>query len=147
QSRLVFAAAVLGFMALLYFAVRNAGLEPWVAAALSTVMIGVGVELTCYYYCFVLALALLLEKRREVGLLLLAFTAITQFIGWAPLSAMSRWEDEKYAAMSFAAIITFALVLWLFTKDGTRYCLAPELVPAPGGDGPKGREKKKRRGG
>jgi hypothetical protein len=145
EARPLYIAGILGFLALLFFAARGAKFEPWVVAALSTVMIPVSVELTCYYYCFIIALALLVEKRREVALLLLGLTAITQFIQWAPLSNMSSWDDEKYVAMSFATLIAFGLVQWLFTKDGERYCLAPEppLEPAPSEAA--GRDKKKRR--
>ncbi len=42
-------------------ALRDA--EPWVACALGAMMIAVGVELTCYYYSFLFAVALLYHKR------------------------------------------------------------------------------------
>ncbi len=143
----LFIAAVLGFLALLFFAVKGAGLEPWAAAALSTLMIGVGVELTSYYYCFLVAFAPLFVKRREVGMVLLGFTALTQFIGWSPLPGMSQWDDEKYTSMSFAVLITFAVIAWTFTRDGAKFCLPAEAVPdgGPSGGSP-GKGRKKGRG-
>ncbi len=130
QVKPVFVLAVLGFLTLLYFAVKPAGTEPWVAAALSVTVIAVGAELTCYYYAFVIALALLQQKRSEVGLLLLAFTATTMFIGIAPFPNMSTWDDEKYVAMSVAALVAFSGVLWLFTAQGAKHGLGPE-APLP----------------
>ena len=67
---MLFAIAALGFVTLLWFAVRGA--EPWVACALSATMIAVGVELTCYYYSFLIVVALLYNKRKEAGAMLLA---------------------------------------------------------------------------
>lgn len=141
EARWVFAAGVVAFLALLYFALRGAleprsgepPLEPWMAAALSAPLIAVGTELTCYYYAFVVAIALLHERRCEVGLLLLGYCAITQFIARAPLPWMSRWLDEQYTAMSVAALAAFGAVMWLFTHDGARYCLAPASVTPSAG--------------
>jgi hypothetical protein len=64
---------VFAFVALLYRAVR--GFAAWEAAALSAMMIAVVPELTCYYYSFLIVMALLWVKRKEVGLALLAVTA------------------------------------------------------------------------
>lgn len=130
ESKPLFYALVLGSLVLLYFAVRGAGLEPWAAAALSVAMIAVGAELTSYYYCLVMGLAVLVVLRREVGLFLLALTAMTQFIGLAPLDTMSKWEDEQYTAMSFASLIAFAGILWCFTPFGSRSCLPVEEPPS-----------------
>ncbi|MFZ5469512.1 MAG: hypothetical protein ACOZIN_08755 [Myxococcota bacterium] len=129
----LYVAIALGFAVLLYFAIRGAGNEPWMAAALSTGMIAVGAELTCYYYGFVVAIATLWLKKREVGLLLLTLCGVTHFIHWAPFPNMSGWDDEKYVAMSFAALVAFGGVMWAFTPHAEKYCLPEEglaLTPA-----------------
>jgi hypothetical protein len=119
----LFVAAAAGFGALLWFAVR--GVEPWVACSLSATMIAVGVELTCYYYAFLVAVALLYEKRREVGVALLAVTAATGFIDWAPTRflpdtglwrwiKMPTWLDEQYMWMAVVTLIGFGWILYRF---------------------------------
>ena len=108
ERKFLFAIAALGFATLLWFAVRGA--EPWVACALSAMMIAVGVELTCYYYSFLIVVALLYDKRKEAGAMLLAVTASTSFIDWAPTRflpetgiwrwlKMPTWLDEQYMWM------------------------------------------------
>jgi hypothetical protein len=119
----LFAVAALGFLALLWFAVR--GVEPWVACALSATMIAVGVELTCYYYSFLIVVALLYDKRKEAGAALLAVTAATSFIDWAPTRflpetgiwrwlKMPTWLDEQYMYMGAVTLIAFAWILYRF---------------------------------
>jgi hypothetical protein len=134
QRRVLFAIVAAGFVALLWFAVRRT--EPWVACALSATMIAVGivpsarhviegVELTCYYYSFLTVVALLYEKRREVGLVLAAVTASTGFIDWAPTRflpegppwswmKMPTWLDEQYMWMSVTTLIGFGWILYRF---------------------------------
>jgi hypothetical protein len=111
---------VLAFAALLYRAVR--GLAPWEATALASVMIAVVPELTCYYYSFLIVVALLWEKRKEVGLALLAITAATGFIDWAPTQFLPRkfpwmmptWLDEQYTWMSIVTLLGFGYILYEF---------------------------------
>ncbi len=121
--KVLFAVAALAFGALLWFSVR--GTEPWVAACLSATMIAVGVELTCYYYSFLIAVTLLYQKRREVGATLLAVTAATSFIDWAPTRflpdagiwrwmKMPTWLDEQYMWMAIVTLIGFAWILYRF---------------------------------
>ena len=62
--------------------------EPWVAAALGITFIPIGVELTCYYYAFIIGLGVLWTEREQVGRWLLFLTAYTQFAAWAPLGGM-----------------------------------------------------------
>ncbi len=123
ERKVLFGIAALGFLTLLWFAVR--GVEPWVACALSATMIAVGVELTCYYYSFLLVVALLYEKRKEAGAMLLAVTASTSFIDWAPTRflpetgvwrwlKMPTWLDEQYMWMGALTLIGFAWILYRF---------------------------------
>jgi hypothetical protein len=117
---LVFAGA---FVVLLFAAVRDA--EPWVALSLGATMIAVGVELTCYYYSFLFAIAFLYHKRREAGAILLGVTAATGFIDWAPTRylpdvrpwvnlKMPQWLDEQYMWMSVATLVGFVWILYRF---------------------------------
>ena len=69
-------------MRLLFAALRDA--EPWMACSMGAMMIAVGIELTCYYYSFLFAVAFLYRKRKEAGAILLGVTAATGFIDWAP---------------------------------------------------------------
>ena len=133
QVKWLFVALALGAVCLLYFSIRGPDVTPWMAAALSATLIAVGAELTCYYYCFMLAVALLHQVRREVGLVLLGFVAATQVVAWAPLPGMARWEDDVYVAMSCCALLALGAVLWLFTERGRAGALPlePALALAP----------------
>jgi hypothetical protein len=105
---------VAGFLVLLALAVRDR--PPWIAAALAVALIPVSVELLSYYAAFIVGLALLHQADEEVGLWLLALTAFTQFLAWAPLPWMSRWLDEQYTGMSAAMIAVFVAVVALFAR-------------------------------
>lgn len=120
KSYPIYLLLVAGFVVLLWKAVRGA--EPWVACCLGATMIAVGVELTCYYYSFLFGVALLYEKRRDIGAALLAVTATTGFIDWAPTRYlpstpfwdklhMPQWIDEQYMWMSVATLVAFAWFL------------------------------------
>ncbi len=127
---LVFAGA---FVVLLFGALRDA--EPWVACCLGATMMAVGVELTCYYYSFMFAIAFLYSKRREAGAILLGVTAMTGFLDWAPTRylpdtkpwvnlKMPQWLDEQYMWMSVATLIGF---VWILYRFGNLPAPAPEL--------------------
>ncbi|HZL16272.1 MAG TPA: hypothetical protein VFG23_00875 [Polyangia bacterium] len=117
---LLFAGA---FTVLLFGALRDA--EPWVACCLGATMMAVGVELTCYYYSFLFAIAFLYHKRREAGAILLGVTAMTGFLDWAPTRylpdtkpwvnfKMPQWLDEQYMWMSVATLAGFIWILYRF---------------------------------
>jgi hypothetical protein len=146
----VFVLTMLGALVLIYFALQNAGTELWVAAAMGTGLIAFGVELTNYYYCFLMGLAVLHAKRREVGLLISALCATSLFLEWHSLAGMSGWLDEQYVSMSLAALFAIVGVWWSFTRWGAARAFEPEpeLVmatasPAPSAPEPKSRKKKR----
>jgi hypothetical protein len=123
QRKLGFYVLVAAYIALLFLAVRN--VEPWVACCLGTTLMAVNIQLTCYYYSFLFVVALLYEKRREVGVLLLACTAATGFLDWAPTRylpntppwdhlRMPQWLDEQYTWMSAATVGAFVWILYRF---------------------------------
>jgi hypothetical protein len=131
-------------------------MSAWEATALSSMMILMVPELTCYYYSFLVVVALLYEKRKEVGMTLLAVTAATGFIDWAPtqflpkwVPQMPTWLDQQYTYMSVATLVGFVYILYEFgfiarTETETSPA-APEPASAPAGGGtapaPKGRGK------
>lgn len=120
----------LAFAAGLYLvwrALRNTGADPWVGAALGTGFIVIGAELTNYYYCFLMGLAVLHEKRREVGALMAALCAVSHYLNWGPLPWMSHWLDEQYVTMSVAALLAVGASWWVFTEHA-----AGVVVPAEG---------------
>ena len=107
-------ALLAGWLVLLAFAVR--GREPWLVAALSIALIPVTAELTCYYYAFVLALAVVSEKRPSAGFLLLGLCALSLFVSLAPVPGMPTWEDQHYALLSALTTVAFALILVGFAR-------------------------------
>jgi hypothetical protein len=136
RSRPLLIVCQLAFVALLWMALR--GVEPWVALSMGTMMMAVMFELTCYYYSFMFVVAFLYEKKKEAGALLLAATAATGFIDWAPTKylpssrlwdnlRMSQWLDEQYTWMSLAIIAAFVWILYRFAFP------EPQAEPAGAG--------------
>lgn len=144
---------------LVWLALKHTGADPWVGAAMGVGFIVIGAELTNYYYCFLMGLAVLHEKRREVGALLATLCAVSHFLNWGPTTIvstaldwlfdhlgghwvferlglqwrhgtwMSHWLDEQYVTMSAAALLAVIGVWWVFTKFAAD-AVAPE-EPAP----------------
>jgi hypothetical protein len=114
NAKVVYVVLVAAYLFIIGLAARYA--QPWVAAALGVTIIPVGVELTCYYYAFVIAVAVLWAEREEVGLWLLFMTAFTQFAAWAPFRGMPTWLDEQYTYMSVATIAVFTIIVLIFRK-------------------------------
>jgi hypothetical protein len=110
QAKPVYALLCLGYLVLLGFAVWKR--PPWVAAALGSTFIAIGVELTCYYYAFVMVVALLHEEDEFVGRWLLVMTAATTFVYFHPVVFMPDWLDQQYTLMSVVTIGAFVGILW-----------------------------------
>jgi len=108
----LYVAIALGFLVLIALATRKA--EPWMAAALGITFIPIAAELTCYYYAFIIGIAYLHEKNEDVGIILLALTAASEFISLAPIRYMPGWIDEQYTWISLATLIAFGLIVWWF---------------------------------
>jgi hypothetical protein len=115
EAKPVYAALMIAFLVLIGLAVREK--KPHLAVALSIPFIAVGVELTCYYYAFLIGMAVLHEEDELAGPLLLACTAFTQFVDWAPLPGMPGGLDEKYTLMSVGTLAVFAVLLWRFASS------------------------------
>jgi hypothetical protein len=149
---------VICYLVLIGLAVRGA--DPWETIALSATVISMGVELTCYYYSFVMVVGLLYAKREVVGRWLLAATAFCSFIGWAPIQGVPGWLakllpesvrsspalkgfgmptglDEQYTWMSLATLVAFAMIAWNMML-ARKAALAPAEAQPDGGPAPIG---------
>lgn len=112
-------------MFLVWLAVKHSGLDPWLGAAMGTGFIVIGAELTNYYYCFLMGIAVLHEKKREVGAILAALCAVSHWLNWGPNAWMSHWLDEQYVTMSLAALFAVFAIWWAFTQRAAD-AIAPE---------------------
>jgi hypothetical protein len=112
-------------LVLVWLALKHSGSDPWLGAAMGVGFIVIGAELTNYYYCFLLGIAVLHEKRREVGAILAALCAVSHYLNWGPIQWMSHWLDEQYVTMSLAALFAVGGIWWVFTKMAAR-SVAPE---------------------
>src|ERR1039457_1315999 len=133
EARPLYFAIIICYLVLIGLAVR--GVDPWVATALSATLIAFGAELTCYYYAFLIVVALLYAKHEVAGRWLMGVTAFTQFIGWAPIQGMPDWLgrilpsslrnsaalknfgmptglDEQYTWMALATLFGFVMIAW-----------------------------------
>ncbi len=115
QAKPVYFAVVIAFVVLLGLAARNA--EPWAAMALSATFIPFGTELTCYYYSFLIIVALLAGRSEKLGTRLLLLTGFTQFVAAAPIKGMPTWLDEQYTLMSAATVLVLVLTVWEFYRS------------------------------
>ncbi|MES2817386.1 MAG: hypothetical protein V4812_00165 [Pseudomonadota bacterium] len=108
---------VLGWLGLLVWAVRAQPL--WVALALGATFIPIAVDLTSYYYAFVLMLAPLCARAPWVAIWLLGLSAASQFVAWAPLPGMPTWFDMQFTLISLLTLLVF-LGLLLMVGRATR---------------------------
>jgi hypothetical protein len=96
--------------------------EPWIAAALGVLWIAFAVELTSYYYAFLIVPALLWVEKRSVGIALLALAAFSQLVS-LPVLGMPTWRDEQYTLISLAMVLVFGGIFVVFgwrERAGTR---------------------------
>jgi hypothetical protein len=78
--------------------------EDWEAACLGAGLIVIAVELTCYYYGFLLTYGLLWERRKLPGTLAAALAAATCALSEIP------WNDDHFTAMSLACVVVVVAV-------------------------------------
>lgn len=132
EARPLFVVLMLAAAVMVYLALRHTGPTSWLGASLGIGFIPFGAELTNYYYCFLIGIAVLHAFKREVGLLITALAAVTLFINFAPLSFMSHELDEQYVGMSVASLLAVVGIWWCFTKWGSANCLEVEPAVAAG---------------
>jgi len=156
EARPLYFGIIICYLVLIGLAVR--GVDPWVATALSATLIAFGVELTCYYYAFLIVVALLYAKHEVAGRWLLAVTAFTQFIGWAPIQGIPNWLgkilpasirnapalknfgmptglDEQYTWMALATLVGFVMIAWDMMV-ARQAVLAPAAAQTPAAPAP-----------
>ncbi len=131
QAKPGFYVLFVGYVALLAFAVRDR--PAWLAAALGATVPAFAIELTSYYYAFVFAVALAAHEREDVPNILLAMTAATGVIAWAPLPFFPTWWDEQYTGMSLVMVVGLTAILFRFAA----------LQPKPRDAAKKGASRKK----
>ena len=97
---------MLGVVLLFCFLLARAGDrgEDWEAACLGAGLIVMAVELTCYYYGFLLTYGLLWQRRKLPGILAAALASVTCMLSELP------WNDDHFGAMSLASVLTVIAV-------------------------------------
>ncbi len=126
QLKPLFVALMIGALAMLYLALSASGPTQYLGLALGVGLIVFGAELTCYYYCFLMGMAVLAAERREVGLVVTALAFVTLLIEVGGFSGQSHHLDEQYVVMSAASVLAVVAVWWLFTRWGRQIELPPE---------------------
>lgn len=101
--------------------------EPWIAAALGTLWIAFAVELTSYYYAFLIVPALLWVEKRWVGIVLLALCAFSQCVSLGPFLGMPTWRDEQYTLISLVTLLISAGILVAFGRAASSGARRPRL--------------------
>jgi hypothetical protein len=113
-------AAAMGIaLAALFLVARGAvrHRELWIGAALGAAFIPFAVELTSYYFAFLLVPALLWTVRRGVGVGLLLLNAFGLFVSLAPIAGMPTWRDEQYTLISCATLVALVVIFWQFARS------------------------------
>jgi len=88
--------------------------KDWESAALGTGLIAVAAELTCYYYGFLLTYGFLWDKRKFPGVAVVVLAAVTCLF-----PEIWGWNDDHFAAMSLATVITVYAVVGQIAFEGT----------------------------
>lgn len=109
-SRIFYALAIVGFFGLFWRAVKSS--EMWEAAALGFTLIIMLNELTCYYYSFMVAGALIGSKRPRLGLGLLIAN-----LAWLICEFYWNWFDVKY---TYASLVGVLISLYFVIEMGRR---------------------------
>ncbi|MBN1655217.1 MAG: hypothetical protein JXA30_15720 [Deltaproteobacteria bacterium] len=92
--------------------------EDWEAAALGAGMIAVAAELTCYYYGFLLTYGFFWDKRRFPAIAVVILAAVTCLF-----PEIWGWNDDHFAAMSLATVITVYTVTAQIAFEGQNWRL------------------------
>lgn len=98
RRRWMFAVGLGAFVALLIWA--STGAPDWAALALGIGLIPFAAELTCYYYAFLIAFALLWSDRGVIGVGL-CITAIASNV----ITRLAPWDDARYYDISMYVLI------------------------------------------
>jgi ABC-type multidrug transport system fused ATPase/permease subunit len=122
----LFVALVVAYLGLLVWGLRRE-MEWWVLAAFGFGVITVGMELTCYYYSFLMAAAFLWEKRPSIAVGLLALS------GFGHVVTMSTYYyDTRYYFHSVAVVAFVFWATWTYGRRPARSEGSYERMPATG---------------
>ncbi|HEY5957427.1 MAG TPA: hypothetical protein VIV60_12765, partial [Polyangiaceae bacterium] len=83
----------------------------WIGMAMSVPLMMCMSELTCYYYSFFLAPAVLIRLRPTLGPPYLA-TAAASFV----VLFTYYWVDDKFVAMSYVFLLFCLMMLWAYSR-------------------------------
>ena len=97
------------FFYFFWMAVRQS--TDWEAAAFGFILIPLLTELTCYYYSFVVAGAMLASRRPRIGIGMMVTT-----LAWLVAEFYWDWFDVKYTYESVVAVLLCAYVTWEMLK-------------------------------
>jgi hypothetical protein len=110
RRRALWMVMVAGALGAVGLAVRD---QPaWAACILGLLLIPAGRPLACYYYAFVCALALLVERSLEAGGIVVGLALASGLVA----RFSSYGMDEQYAAQSLLVVLAFAFVTSCFVK-------------------------------
>lgn len=98
------------YLGLLMWALRREK-DWWVLAAFGFGVITMGMELTCYYYSFFMAAALLWEKRPSIAIGLLVLSALGHCVSWG-----TYYYDVRYFGMSAIAVAFVVWATWMYGR-------------------------------
>jgi len=121
----LFLALVVAYLGLLMWGLRRE-MEWWVLAAFGFGVISVGMELTCYYYSFLVSAAFLWEKRPSIAIGLLLLSAAGHLI-----TSATYYYDVRYYGQSLAVIAFVVWATWTYGRVSPRPARsATPAVPA-----------------
>ncbi|MCP3141549.1 hypothetical protein [Pyxidicoccus xibeiensis] len=123
QARPLHWALVAGAVLALFAAFRRREVEPWESLSLCWLFVPLLLELTSYYFVFVVALAPLAARNRTCGFLLLGLCAGSQLLATTGLP-----EDLLYVAQSAWLLAFVAFALSQARKDETSADAPREVV-------------------
>jgi hypothetical protein len=114
--------AIVAFAALYWRALRHA--ETWEAAALAFAWIPLVTDPTNYYYSFVVAGALLAERRPAAGLAVLAAS-----VAWTANGLLFYLSDDAYRGESLIAVALSFAVVWIAGRPASGSTVASGVAP------------------
>ena len=103
-------------------------MEWWVLAAFGFGFITLCLELTCYYYSFLMAASFLGEKREEIPIGLLLLSAVTQVVVFATFFYDMRYTLESVVVIAF---VVWATWRWARNPGRPKSEAEPRPQPAP----------------
>jgi hypothetical protein len=85
--------------------------ETWLVAAAAVGLIPIATELTCYYYAFLLVLALLTVERDEIGIMFVGLSLVSCIV-----PAFLVWDEDTYALLSLAVLGALGATAWILAR-------------------------------